>query len=142
MTPPSSVMTATTAGFSRRSPVARARRALALGVLLLAVAGRGAVSAAEAIPNSDCLLCHEDKTLAKTNANGSVKFLFVDEAKFAKSVHKTNACVGCHADITSKHPDDEVPAKPANCVGCHPALKEHERAATEYATSVHGASRA
>ena len=48
------------------------------------------------------------------------------------SVHKTNLCASCHADITGKHPDDEVPAQPANCKGCH------EKQSESYGASVHG----
>lgn len=97
---------------------------------------------AEDIPNSACLDCHEDKTLNKTNSLGKVISLFADKAVLKASVHSTNTCVSCHADLTSKHPDDEVPAKTPTCVGCHPALDNHERAAKEYATSIHGASHA
>jgi len=91
-----------------------------------------ALSADAEIKNSDCLDCHSDKTLSKTNANGKEISLFVDEAKLAASVHKTNTCASCHADITSKHPDDEVPAKPAACAKCH------ERQSESYGASVHG----
>ena len=62
------------------------------------------------IKNSACLECHADKTLTKTNAAGKEVSLFVDVAKLAASVHKTNTCASCHADITDKHPDDDVAA--------------------------------
>ena len=64
------------------------------------------IALAEPIKNADCLECHSDKTLVKTNAAGAATPLFVDEKLFATSVHRTNACVSCHADLTSKHPDD------------------------------------
>jgi formate dehydrogenase gamma subunit len=89
-------------------------------------------SAAEPIKNSACLDCHGDKTLTKTNAAGKDVSLFVDVAKLAASVHKTNLCASCHADITAKHPDDNVPAQPANCKACH------ERQSESYGASVHG----
>ena len=92
--------------------------------------------AADKSPNSACLDCHSDKTLTKTNAAGKEVSLFVDEARFKATVHKTNTCADCHADITSKHPDDNVPAQPPSCVKCH------EQAAKEYATSIHGVSHA
>jgi formate dehydrogenase gamma subunit len=91
-----------------------------------------ATSAAEPIKNSACLDCHGDKTLTKTNAAGKEVSLFVDVAKLAASVHKTNLCASCHADITAKHPDDNVPAQPANCKACH------ERQSESYGASVHG----
>ncbi|MCX6925622.1 MAG: hypothetical protein NT154_20790, partial [Verrucomicrobia bacterium] len=91
-----------------------------------------AASAAEPIKNSACLECHGDKTLTKTNAAGKEISLFVDLAKLGGSVHKTNLCVSCHADLTDKHPDDNVPAKPSNCKGCH------EKQSESYGASVHG----
>jgi formate dehydrogenase gamma subunit len=91
-----------------------------------------AAPAAEPIKNSACLDCHADKTLTKTNAAGKEVSLFVDVAKLAASVHKTNACSSCHADLTAKHPDDNLPAQPANCKQCHETQSE------SYGASVHG----
>lgn len=88
--------------------------------------------AAQVIKDADCLECHSDKTLVKTNAAGRAISLFVDEAKLRASVHKTNTCQSCHADITTKHPDDSVAAKPVACATCH------ERHSESYGASVHG----
>ena len=82
--------------------------------------------------DSDCLDCHADKTLSKTNTAGKEVSLFVDRARLAASVHKTNTCASCHADLTSKHPDDNRPAQPVNCARCH------ERQTESYGASVHG----
>src|SRR5262245_51301678 len=87
---------------------------------------------AELIKNSSCLECHGDKTLTKTNAAGKEISLFVDEATLQASVHKTNWCHSCHADLTHKHPDDNVPAKPASCATCHTKQSD------SYGASVHG----
>jgi formate dehydrogenase gamma subunit len=76
--------------------------------------------------------CHGDKTLTTTNEAGKEISLFVDLTKLAASIHKTNTCASCHSDITSKHPDDNVAAKPANCTGCHRPQTE------SYTASVHG----
>ena len=89
-------------------------------------------AAAEPIPNKACLECHSDKTLTKTNAAGKEISLFVDEARLAGSVHKTNACAACHSDLTGKHPDDNVAAQPVSCARCH------ERQSESYGASVHG----
>ena len=91
-------------------------------------------SAAAKNPNSDCFDCHSDKTLYKTNAAGKGISLFVDEARFAATVHKTNTCISCHIDVTAKHPDDNVAVKPVNCALCHQAEGQ------QYATSIHGVS--
>lgn len=58
--------------------------------------------------------------------------MFVDEAKLQASVHKTNTCASCHADITSKHPDDNLAAQPPVCAKCH------EKQSESYGASVHG----
>jgi cytochrome b subunit of formate dehydrogenase len=103
-------------------------------LLLLSATLFSPALAAEKNPNSACLECHSDKTLWKTNAAGQGVYLFIDEAKFAASVHHTNTCLSCHGDITAKHPDDNVAAKPVSCGHCH------EQPAKEYATSIHGVS--
>jgi len=101
--------------------------AIGLGLILWMTA-----SAFGGLKNSDCLDCHSDNTLVKTNANGRPISLFVDAAKLHASAHATNACIACHSDLTIKHPDDNVAAKPVNCRACH------ERQADSYGTSVHG----
>jgi cytochrome b subunit of formate dehydrogenase len=88
--------------------------------------------AAEPIPNSDCLQCHGDKELTRTNATGQVTSLFVDEAKVATSRHATNTCWSCHGDIGNGHPDDGVAVKPVDCSACHKEQSE------SYGASVHG----
>jgi cytochrome b subunit of formate dehydrogenase len=84
--------------------------------------------------NSGCLDCHSDQTLFKTNKAGQAISLFIDEPRFLRSIHETNSCASCHSDLTSKHPDDNVAAKPVNCATCH------EKQAKEYAASIHGVS--
>jgi cytochrome b subunit of formate dehydrogenase len=105
--------------------------------VMVAVTLLGIVFAARAqdlIKNSECMDCHGDKTLTTTNSAGREISLFTDLAKLAASVHRTNTCVSCHADLTRKHPDDNVPAKKANCAACH------ERQSQSYDASVHGAA--
>lgn len=104
------------------------RQTVALFVVCFAL--QGAIAAE--IKNSACLECHSDKTLTKTNAAGKEISLFVDEARLAASVHKTNTCASCHADITDKHPDDNVAARPPECIRCH------EQQTESYGASVHG----
>jgi formate dehydrogenase gamma subunit len=91
-----------------------------------------AVSAAPELTDSFCLDCHSDKTLAKTNSAGKEVTLFADTTKLAASVHSTNTCASCHADLTAKHPDDDKTAQPVNCARCH------ERQTESYGASVHG----
>lgn len=107
-----------------------------LGALLAAWALLGVwqADAAPKNPNAGCLDCHGDKTLYKTNAAGQGVSLFVDEGRFAGTVHVTNTCLSCHADVTLKHPDDNVVIQRAACASCH------EVAGRAYASSIHGVS--
>src|SRR4051794_24906538 len=118
-------------------------RFLVIGLSLAVISRCGAAAAPEVQPlnsaaiqikNSACLECHSDKTLFKTKATGHAVSLFVDEAKFLSTVHTTNSCASCHSDLTVKHPDDNISAKPVNCATCH------ESQAKQYATSIHGLS--
>jgi formate dehydrogenase gamma subunit len=90
------------------------------------------LTASAGLKNSDCLDCHSDKTLSKTNAAGKEVSLFVDVGRLGASVHQTNSCISCHADLTEKHPDDNVPAQTVQCAKCH------ERQTESYNASVHG----
>jgi len=105
-------------------------KALRLAVLLVVLAASG--QAADVIPDSDCLECHSDQTLVKTNGGGRAVSLFVDAARLRASSHGTNTCQSCHHDLTTKHPDDNLAAKPVDCARCH------ERYSESYAASVHG----
>jgi formate dehydrogenase gamma subunit len=100
-----------------------------IGVLIF---GLTALSASAGLKNSDCLDCHGDNTLFKTNSAGKAISLFVDAVKLKSSAHATNTCISCHADITTKHPDDNKPVAPVNCVVCHARQTE------SFNASVHG----
>jgi formate dehydrogenase gamma subunit len=84
------------------------------------------------LKDSDCLDCHGDNTLWVTNAAGKAVSLFVDKAKLAASVHGTNSCISCHADVSGKHPDDNVELQRVVCANCH------AREGASYEASVHG----
>jgi len=74
--------------FRTRHPAGDASR---FGAVLSALVLAGAWGQGADIPNADCLICHEDQTLTKTNAQGAVKLLYLDAAKLGASVHKSNA---------------------------------------------------
>jgi formate dehydrogenase gamma subunit len=95
----------------------------------------GQLAARAALTDSDCLDCHSDKTLVMTNAAGRARSLFVDPAVLKASVHKTNGCINCHADVTAKHPDDNKPLAPISCARCH------DQQGVSYGASVHGLAR-
>ena len=112
----------------RLRTIVRVRQFAALGLLLW---GAAATRSAETLPNSDCLQCHGDRELTKTNAANQVISLFVDEKLFAGSRHGTNTCASCHENIGSAHPDDQVPAQAVACARCH------EEQSESYGASAH-----
>lgn len=72
---------------------------------------------------AECLSCHEDKTLT-TERNRKKVSLFVDEKKFAGSIHGELQCVTCHADLEGKELPHDAPLKPAQCATCHEKVSE------------------
>jgi len=79
----------------------------------------------------DCLACHQDANLTKTDASGKVRSLFVDKEAFLRSTHGSYACVDCHEGAQAKkHPAGGI--TDVQCAGCH------EEEAKKYAASKHG----
>ncbi len=79
----------------------------------------------------DCLACHQDRNLTKTEASGKVHSLFVDKEAFLRSAHGSSACVDCHEGVEAKkHPAAGLPK--VQCAKCH------EEEAKKYANSKHG----
>lgn len=80
-----------------------------------------------AMDNGECFDCHSDETLTReNNEHGHINnLLFVDEARFNRSVHHISGlfCVDCHADIEALDYDNEVPharqLAPVQCGNCH-----------------------
>ena len=89
-----------------------------------------------AATNDECLECHSDRTLERTESKGMKEDLYVDEIKFRYSVHHANdvSCIDCHSDIEELNWDNEVPhaiSLPVDCTGCH------EPEGEAYVDSVH-----
>jgi cytochrome b subunit of formate dehydrogenase len=106
------------------------------GLLLLAggwLVAADAGPAAAAVPNSDCLDCHEAEPQAKTK-RGPAKVTGVRPEFFQKSVHGKLNCVDCHTAITETPHPSKLPL--AQCASCHPGEVK------QYATSIHGMSHA
>jgi hypothetical protein len=108
-----------------------------LVAVLAAFAGlawaQGAPKEAVPGPNDTCLMCHGDAG-AKAASGKSVA---VDQKQFAASVHggMSLPCAACHDDpAVGQMPHGAV--KPAQCASCH------EKAVSDYATTVHGLGRA
>jgi cytochrome b subunit of formate dehydrogenase/nitrate/TMAO reductase-like tetraheme cytochrome c subunit len=79
-----------------------------------------------------CLECHEFEDLTMEDENGNEVSIYVDEKKMRETAHGKVACADCHVDLSTEHPDDEIPAKPVSCVSCH------EEQSHTFGTSVHG----
>ncbi len=58
-------------------------------------------SSASGPTSDDCLACHSDKSLT-TKRGGRTVSLFVDQKKFAGSIHGSLQCTNCHADLDGK----------------------------------------
>ncbi len=90
-----------------------------------------------AIDDEECLACHGDEEITRTESEGMREGLYIDSEKFAQTVHSINGiiCVDCHTDINKLKYDHEVPhpivLKPVNCDSCH------EAEGTAYQNSVH-----
>ena len=108
------------------------RLLLLLRVVGLALITSSALHAAEPIPDADCLLCHGDRELTRTDADGREISLFVDAAGLAASRHATNSCWSCHSDIGPEHPDDGAQVLAVDCAKCHREQSE------TFGASVHG----
>ncbi len=70
--------------------------------------------------SSECLACHDDKSLTGTRQGKTVS-VYVDAKKFAASIHGSLPCVGCHKDLEGKELPHEERLAPAVCSDCHPA---------------------
>jgi cytochrome b subunit of formate dehydrogenase len=101
--------------------------ALALGTAAFAAAP------AKAAAKENCFDCHSDKDMSK-DAGGVKKSLFVDEAKFGKSVHGSLSCKGCHTTLAANHYEGGAAYQRVDCAQCH------TDEAKIYATSIHGVS--
>jgi cytochrome b subunit of formate dehydrogenase len=120
---------------------AHRRRILLLVFTLLAPLGAWAADAAiapvplkapPAVPNSECMDCHEAEFKAPKKGLPPV-WIGVRPELFAKSVHGGLNCVDCHDSIKDATHDDKLP--PAQCASCH------EGATKQFATSIHGVKR-
>jgi hypothetical protein len=81
--------------------------------------------------NEDCLMCHGDKTMTTKRGTRTVS-LYVDQKRFAGSVHSSLSCTSCHADLEGKELPHSVPLAKVNCGSCH------GDEAQQHAKSLHG----
>ncbi|NWF90261.1 MAG: cytochrome c3 family protein [Ignavibacteriaceae bacterium] len=73
--------------------------------------------------NSDCMTCHEDKTLKGTRYGKTIS-VFLNEKILKGSVHSEVDCIQCHVDLEgSDFPHDEN-VKRAKCNNCHDDIQK------------------
>ncbi len=84
-----------------------------------------------AVPNSECMDCHEAEFKPRKKGEQPV-WIGVRPELFAKSVHGKLSCTDCHADITATPHASKL--APAQCVSCH------QQPVAQYASSIHGMS--
>ena len=75
-------------------------------------------SAQAKISNDDCLACHGDKSMT-TKRGGRTVSLYVDQKKFAGSVHGSLDCTSCHASLEGTELPHATPVAKVNCSTCH-----------------------
>ncbi len=90
-----------------------------------------------ATENDECMECHSDDSLERSESEGMKEDLYIDYNSFKYSVHNVNGitCVDCHSDIEELNWDNEVPHPTSlgmvDCDGCH------EEEGEAYLNSVH-----
>ena len=109
-----------------------------LGIAASLPAAEPAPAAPEVFPNADCLDCHNDPSNTRTVNGKSVPLELFTTNRFEKSVHANLNCVDCHVGIKDLVHESKLP--PPNCINCHEPKESHQKAAAQYATSIHGVS--
>ena len=101
------------------------------GVLFL---GQGSAYAADSTASNkvdqQCLACHSIAGMEKELQGGEKLSLYVDGAKFAKSVHSMIGCAVCHGTVTlENHPPSKTKI---------PSLREYSIERSKVCASCHG----
>lgn len=113
-----------------RPEVGRGRRWARRALLILTLSLNA--KAALAQDNAYCLKCHGQDPALAGSRDGRPVSLYVDEARFAKSVHAGLDCITCHEDLEDTELPHAINLARVDCVQCH------EDAAEVYAESIHG----
>lgn len=110
---------------------------LAIGAIII-LASTGLVAPhAHIISNDECMECHNDDSMERSDSEGMKENLYIDYTLFKFSVHNVNGitCIDCHADIEELDWDSEVPHPTSlamvHCENCH------EEEGEAYLDSVH-----
>lgn len=104
---------------------------LSLGTGLATAVNQPEIIDPPAVPNSECMDCHEAEFIARKKGQPK-EWVGVKTETFGSSVHGQLNCVDCHVAIKETPHDSKLPF--AQCVTCH------GKEVQEYATSIHGMS--
>jgi formate dehydrogenase gamma subunit len=85
--------------------------------------------------NSDCLMCHNERSTTMTKKGKTVS-LFVDRAEFYASAHAELQCVSCHEGFSASDLPHAKKIGPVQCISCH-----SDEQFQKYSQSVHGMPR-
>ncbi len=78
---------------------------------------------AHAQENSDCFMCHDDKSLKGERNNRTVS-MYVSEKEFSGSVHASLSCTSCHLDLAGAELPHAEEVERVDCGICHTAEQE------------------
>lgn len=87
---------------------------------------------APAVPNTECMECHEAEFKARRKGQPK-EWVGVRAEFFEKSAHARLACVDCHDSITESTHEPKLPD--VRCASCH------ERTVAQFESSIHGVVR-
>ena len=90
--------------------------AVLAGYILAVGAGAAPAKAPPAVPNSECLDCHEAEFKSRKKG-GPKEWVGVKSEAYAHSAHAALACVECHTSITETPHPSKLP--PVDCQACH-----------------------
>ena len=118
-------------------------RPYSLAAILVILCIGNAYSQSDAIPDTEnCLLCHRYPSIGRFDKNGIKRIFYINDEKFANSVHGKLRCKSCHVGL------DEIPhtdIKKVDCsTKCHvkePSTNKefsHINMIEKYQASVHG----
>ena len=88
---------------------------------LILVVGVAAIAVSQ--ENSDCLVCHSDRSLSGT-VKGKTSSVYVSEEKLTASVHGSLTCISCHTDLEGKEFPHNEELQRVMCGTCHAREEE------------------
>jgi hypothetical protein len=101
-----------------------------LGLMVLPVLA--AAQTGPSLTTEDCLACHADESLARTDGRS----VGVSADAFAASVHGGFSCTDCHVDLATAELPHAETAAPVACAACH------EESVAKYESGIHAEARA